>query len=197
MSLNAKKIGVLQKITKRNKMEIYKIYSNNPPHLFRKNSKYFITAATYKKIHYFKSDESKQIILDSILDTFSKFNWIIENWVILDNHYHLMADVKDNPNDLSRIIKNIHRFTAIQIKKNNPQAKQAEKIWYNYWDTCITYEKSYLARINYIWHNPVKHGYVENPEDWKFGSYYSRFRNEQKYTADIISGNPCDKLDLE
>ena len=178
-------------------MEIYKTYSNNPPHLFRNDSKYFITASTLNRIKHYDSDKAKYFLTDSIFQAFTKFNWIIEDWVVLDNHYHLIAEANNNPETLSNIIKEIHKFTAIWIKKNNQQARQAEKIWYNYWDTCITYEKSYLTRINYIWNNPVKHGYIENPEDWKFGSYYYRFRNEQKYTAGIISNNPCDKLDLE
>jgi len=178
-------------------MEIYKTYQHNPPHLFRRNAKYFITASTYKRIHFFNSNQSKKILLDSILKTFSKFNWVIEDWVILDNHYHLMVDVKDNPNELSKIIRNIHRYTAIQIKKINLQAEQSEKIWYNYWDTCITFEKSYFARINYIWNNPVKHGYTKNSEDWEFGSYYSRFRKEPDYINEIVGKYPFDKLDLE
>ena len=178
-------------------MEIYKTYPHNPPHLFRENSKYFITASTYKRIHYLNNDLSKQILLDSILETFSKFSWIIEDWVILDNHYHLMVDVKHNPNELSKIIRNIHRYTSLEIKKINPIAKLAERFWYNYWDTCITYEKSYFTRLNYIWNNPVKHGYVRNPEEWKFGSYYFRFKNEERNLKNIITNNPCDKLDLE
>ena len=178
-------------------METYKIYPHNPPHLFRKDSKYFITAATYKKIHFFQTDQSKQILLESILKTFSKFNWIIEDWVILDNHYHLMVDVKNNPNDLSRIIRNIHRFTAIEIRKIDSFAKQADKIWYNYWDTCITYENSYNTRINYIWFNPVKHDYVDDPKDWKFGSYYYRARKEIDTLNEIVKKYPCDKLELE
>ncbi len=178
-------------------MEIYKEYPHNPPHLYREDSKYFITATTYKKNHYFITDESKQILLDSILKTFSKFNWIVEDWVILDNHYHLMVEVKDNPKDLSNIIRNIHRYTAIEVKKHNKLAKHAEKIWYNYWDTCITFEKSYWPRLNYIWFNPVKHGYVNDPKDWKFGSYYFRVRREEELLNEITKKYPCDKLELE
>ena len=36
----------------------------------------------------------------------------------------------------------------------------AAQIFYNYWNTCINFEKSYFTRINYFWNNPVKHGYV-------------------------------------
>jgi len=34
------------------------------------------------------------------------------------------------------------------------------KVWHNFWDTKLTYEKSYLARLNYVHQNPVRHGLV-------------------------------------
>ncbi len=178
-------------------MEKYKTYPHNPPHLFRDDSKYFITASTYNRIHYFKTDQAKEKLRNSIFIEFSKNDWILEDLVILDNHYHLMADAKGNADKLSSIMREIHKFTALWIKKNNALGKQAEKIWYNYWDTCITFENSYYTRINYIWFNPVKHGYVDDPKDWKFGSYYYRFKEKPEYMKKLIKKYPCDKLDLE
>jgi len=44
-------------------------------------------------------------------------------------------------------------------------------VWHSYWDTCIRGENDYWRRFNYIHHNPVKHGYVSQIEDWSFSSY--------------------------
>jgi putative transposase len=178
-------------------MKNYKEYPHNPPHLFRNNTKYFITASTYKKIPYFKTDKAKEKLIDSLFKEFSRYNWLIEDWVVLDNHYHLMNYSKDNADKLGDIMREIHKFTSIWIKKNNAQAQLAEKIWYNYWDTCISYESSYFSRINYIWFNPVKHGYVDDPINWKFGSYYLRFKDNPENIKEIVSKYPCDKLDLD
>ena len=135
--------------------EIYKEYQHNPPHLFRSGAKYIITGATYEKKHWLKSDEAKERLLKSIKKGFDQYGWTLEDWVILDNHYHLMGDAPDDATTLSLLIKDIHRFIALWIKKNVPESKDAEIVMYNYWDTCITYEKSYFARLNYIWYNPV------------------------------------------
>ena len=175
----------------------YKTYLHNPPHLFLKNTKYFISARTYQKIHFFDTDAAKQMLAESILSEFAKHNWEIEDWVVLDNHYHLMANSNDNPDTLCDIIRNIHRFTSMEIRKMNFLAKQADKIWYNYWDTCITFEKSYWTRLNYIWFNPLKHGYVDDPKDWKFGSYYYRYDQKADEMKEIVQKYPWDKLDLE
>jgi hypothetical protein len=66
-----------------------------------------------------------------------------------------------------------------------------------YWDTCITYERSYFAKLNYLYYNPVKHGYVQDPAEYSFGSYYYRVKKEKLYLQGLIKKHPCDGLDLE
>ncbi|GAF92698.1 unnamed protein product, partial [marine sediment metagenome] len=99
---------------------VYKEYKHNPPHLFSPNSKYFITGATYKKKMGFKSNKAKERLLESIIIGFNQHGWFLEGWVILDNHYHLLANAPDNCNNLPEMMKDIHKFVALWIKKNIP-----------------------------------------------------------------------------
>lgn len=195
--------------------EEYKAYKHNPPHLFIKSSKYFITASTYKRKPYLKLSFTKERLIWSLQKEFNRYSWEIEDWVILDNHYHLMVNAPENPHSLPDIFKEVHRFTALWIKKNMNlknresinriddastrlmRSKSSEKIFYNYWDTCITYEKSYYACLNYIWYNPVKHGYVDSPEKWYFGSYYNRFQEEMEDMNQIVEKYPFDKVKIK
>ena len=158
----------------------YKQYKHNPPHLFVPNAKYFITASTYKKKPFLITVYAKDKLYKSLQIEFTKYHWVIEDWVILDNHYHLMVNASENSSELPQIIKEVHRFTALWIKKNVPmecanslpasvfqagvsaaskrmmQPKEeltrlihsTEKIFYNYWDTCITFDNSYFTRLN-------------------------------------------------
>ena len=43
-------------------------------------------------------------------------------------------------------------------------------IWWQYWDSHITYPYSYLARLNYVNQNPVRHGLVEDPTEYPWCS---------------------------
>ena len=95
---------------------------------------------------------------------------------------------------LGNIMREIHKFSALEIKKFVPVAKDIEKVWYNYWDTCITFESSYYTRISYIWFNPVKHGYVNDPKDWKYGSYYYRIKENTDKLKEIVKKCPFDKV---
>ena len=178
-------------------MEEYKEYKHNPPHLFRSNAKYFITGATYEKKYFLITNKAKARVFKSLYKGFNSLGWTLEDWVILHNHYHLMANAPENAETLSAIIRDIHKFTAMWLKKNIPKTKSVEKIWWNYWDTCITYEKSYFARLNYIWFNPVKHKLVEKAEDWKFGSYYYRYRKEKEYLKKLKKKYPFDKVKVK
>jgi putative transposase len=43
---------------------------------------------------------------------------------------------------------------------NRLDKTSGRKVWHNFWDTRLTYQKSYLARLNYVHQNAVKHGLV-------------------------------------
>lgn len=176
--------------------EVYKTYRNNPPHLFRSKVKYFITGSTYQRKRYVASVESKNATMGYLFKSFKNFGWCIEDWVLLDNHYHVIAEAPDQAVTLHQVINHLHKFSALWIKRQSGNQNDGNRIWYNYYDTCITYERSYFARINYIWFNPVKHGYVLDPADWIFGSYYFRKKNEEPLET-IIMGFPWDKVKIE
>ena len=44
------------------------------------------------------------------------------------------------------------------------------QIWFQFWDTCLTYEASYYARLNYIHNNAVRHEIVSVAEQYGFCS---------------------------
>jgi putative transposase len=185
-------VDALQRII----MKIKK-YLHNPPHLFLPNTKYFITGVIYNKYKLLHTESAKKKLLEYIKKSTLHFDWLLEDWVILDNHYHLMLMAPENAETLSKLIGNVHRYSAIWLNKNVPVPQSYDKIWHNYMDTCITYEKSYFARLNYIWYNPVKHGYAEKPESWKYGSYFDRFKNEKEYLIRINKNYPCDKVKID
>src|SRR5512133_656407 len=52
----------------------------------------------------------------------------------------------------------LHARTGGWINRLDGEPKR--KVWHNFWDTKLTDEKSYLARVHYGHHNAVKHGRV-------------------------------------
>jgi len=177
-------------------MDDLKKYDHNPPHLFKKNCKYFITASTFDKVSYFKRNEAKEILLKYIRRSVDSFSWKLEDWVILNNHYHLMLESPENPESLGKMMNNIHKYSAIWINKNANEGCST-KIWHNYWDKCLDFERSYFTRLNYNWYNPVKHGYVIEPQKWEFGSFCERYLKDRIYLEKLRKDYPFDKLQID
>src|SRR3989337_317891 len=176
-------------------IEIYKTDAHTPPHLYRAGAKYFITAATFRKMRLF-DDKAKERLFASLLKSCEKHGWKLEDWVILDNHYHIMLTAPEDKINLSKFVAEYHRFTALFIKKNKPEAASLPRIFNNYWDTCISYERSYYARLNYIYYNPVKHGYTQKAEDYEWGSFYIRCRDNRAYIERLQIEFPFDEVDI-
>jgi putative transposase len=68
----------------------------------------------------------------------------------------------------------LHEKTASWI--NGLDGEPGRKVWHNFWETRLTYEKSYFARLNYVHRNPVKHGLVPvaNQYPWCSAAWFER-----------------------
>jgi putative transposase len=142
---------------------------HTPIHLFSDNAPYFITAAIYNKRPLLSDEQIKAKLLDLIKTCFQEKKWLLEHWVILDNHYHLLVH-SDKGEHLPKIIQNIHAQSGFLISKRTNCEKP---IWWNYWDYCPRDATDYLIRLNYLINNPIKHGYVTNLNDYPFSSFKS------------------------
>jgi len=82
---------------------------------------------------------------------------------VFSNHYHFIAtSPKDGAENLSALICSLHRRSAYLVNKIDQE--KGRKIWHNYREPHLTYEKSYLARLHYVLNNPVHHGLVQSSD---------------------------------
>jgi len=139
-----------------------------PLHIFIPNTSYIVTASTLHKTPIFHDEQRLKMLQSALLEATESFGWQLQAWAVFPNHYHFIAQSPAEGITLSRMIQRLHSLTARQV--NDLDQKPGRKVWYQYWDTCLTYEKSYLARLNYVNHNAVKHGLVFAAEDYLFCS---------------------------
>lgn len=95
---------------------------------------------------------------------------MLSDWVILDNHYHLLG-VSDKGDDLSKIFRKIHSLSSRFIQSH---CLCELPVWWSFRDYCPRDEKDYLTRLNYLLINPVKHGYSDNLYNYPFSSFHQR-----------------------
>jgi putative transposase len=146
-----------------------------PFHWFDKSGIYMVTTGSFLKQPYLGACERKDYFQATLFSCAEEFGWQLQAWAILSNHYHFIAVSPDDPKTLSRMLGKLGMTTSKQINKEDGQP--GRRVWYQFWDSRITYERSYLARLNYVNNNPVKHGVVENAENYPWCSAAWFIRN--------------------
>ncbi len=148
-----------------------------PMHQLSESGTYFLTAGTNAKQHYFRGRDRLEVLHRGLLRVAQDHNWRLEAWAVFSNHYHFVGhSPADEPNadSLSVMLNKLHENTAVWI--NRLDNKPGRQVWYNFRETRLTFEKSYLARLNYVHQNPVKHGLVQiaNQYPWCSASWFER-----------------------
>jgi putative transposase len=104
----------------------------------------------------------------------------MEAFVIMPDHLHFIWTLPESDNDFSTRWQAIKRkFTkgcALQYKDPPNMArirKNEQCIWQRrFWEHQIRDEKDFEKHVDYIHHNPVKHGHVTNTIDWPHSSFH-------------------------
>ena len=149
-------------------------WPHSPLHKLSEAGVYMVTAGTLYKKHYLSTPERLTLFHDMLLDTAHEFNWLLEAWSVLSNHYHFLGQSPEDPRILKTFISKLHTRSAIAL--NELDCTPGRRVWYQYWDSHITYEPSYLARLKYVHTNPVHHGLVHDARayQWCSAAWFER-----------------------
>ena len=93
---------------------------------------------------------------------------------------------------LGEFISHLHTSTASELNRLDGLA--GRRVWYNFWDSKLTYERSYLARLSYVHQNPAKHGLVDVANQYRWCSAAWFERTAQPAIVKTIYGFKIDKL---
>ena len=176
--------------------ELYAHHKHQPAHLFRPGAAYFITAKTLHAEPYLAAEPRRQELLDALEFAARKRGWELLAWVTLADHYHALLQAPEREaKSLSALLGSVHSFTSRSW--NEEDGEQGRRVWYQYWDVCLTSQSGFYARLNYIHYNPVKHGYVSAPGDYPHSSYLHWLNRDRDELREIEAIHPWDRLELE
>jgi REP-associated tyrosine transposase len=128
-----------------------------PPHYFTPNGVYIITAATLHRKRLFDSKAKLNLLRDTTLDLAKNYQLILQAWAFFPNHYHVVVSFGSCATTHRDFVRHLHRELALRL--NRIDAASGRRVMYEFWDTHLTFEKSWLARLN-VHQNAVKHGLV-------------------------------------
>ncbi len=139
-----------------------------PQHWLFEPGTYMVTAGTYRKQPHLNTSERLDYFVEALFARAAEFGWLLRAWAVLANHYHILATSPADPGTLRRFLGKLHMTTSKRL--NELDGQPGRKVWFQYWDSHITFERSYLARLNYVHQNPAHHGVVDNAENYAWCS---------------------------
>lgn len=145
-----------------------KSWPHAPLHRLSEHGTFMVTGATYQKKHYFRGAELLEILEANLLALAKEAGWQLEAWAVFSNHYHFVAHASAEGQPFSVWLAEVHRHTSGVV--NELDGEPGRKCWHNYRETELTFEASYLARLNYVHQNAVRHGLVRQANQYRWCS---------------------------
>lgn len=139
-----------------------------PVHRLSEYGTFLVTAGTLHRQHHFHSVARLDLLEAKLLELAKVHGWQLEAWAVFSNHYHFVGHSQADSTPLNQFLSRLHAATATFVNELDQTA--GRQVWYNFWETRLTYERSYLARLNYVHQNAVKHGLVAVASDYRWCS---------------------------
>jgi putative transposase len=148
---------------------------HSPSHRSSGSNDYLITASCYEHVaHIGRTPDRITAFSEALLEILTPQPTGLIAWVVLPNHYHALI----HTNEILAVLKRLGRLHGkTAFLWNGEEQTRGRKIWCNTAETVMKSEPHFWATVNYIHHNPVKHGYVEKWTDWPWSSAAEYLKN--------------------
>ncbi len=150
-----------------------------PPHYEADCGHYLLTAACYEHRPWIGVAPQRMARFEGeLLATLGQHCRRVFAWVVLPNHYHTLIHAPALERLLAAIGQ-LHGRTSFLW--NGEENCRGRHVWHRAAETEIKSEGHFWATMNYVLHNPVRHGYVKRWQDWPYS-------NAAEYLAEVGRG---------
>lgn len=149
--------------------------------VYTPGSIYFFTVVTSKRLPLFSNDIAVSLLREAIQAEMARRPFRIDAMVILPDHIHTLWTLPFDDSDYSIRWRNIKRSFTYMVKQSaltDPFNQKSKQVFWQrrFWEHRIRDEADFNHHVTYIHYNPVKHGLVLNPIDWKYSSIHRHIK---------------------
>jgi putative transposase len=142
------------------------------PRQLRTDARYHVVAKANHR-EFLLDDPAKELFLAILARAKVKYRFSVENFTVLDNHFHLIVHVPEGSN-LSEIMKWILGVFAMKWNKIHEN-------WGHFWgerffSRIIEDVADYVGSFAYIDQNPVRAGVAATTASWACGGLWHYLR---------------------
>jgi putative transposase len=168
-------------------------WPHSPIHRLSQSGVYMVTAGTYLKQKFFNTPTLLTQFTNLLLREAEVHGWSLQARAVFPNHYHFLAE-SSNPQTLRRMIRELHSRSAIEL--NRAENAKSRKVWFQYWESQITFQRSFLARLHYVHNNPVHHRIVPEATQYCWCSAGWFERTAGLSFCKTVRSFPIDRLEI-
>jgi putative transposase len=146
--------------------QVARLPMHSPRHHDGGRRVYLVTSACYEHHpHIGFTDERMDDFSGRLRAVASEFCERLDAWAVLPNHYHILVLTGRLP-DFLKALGRLHGRTSHDW--NGEEGMRGRKIWFNSIERPIQNDRHHVSAMQYVHHNPVKHGYTRKWTDWKW-----------------------------
>lgn len=131
----------------------------------------FITAVTDDRRSYLARGDDIRLFWETLRAVQVIHPFRLLAYVILPNHLHWLLRPGDDQGNFSAVMHSIKRNYTLNYKKAHGIVKPLHLWQDRFWDHVVRDADDLQRHFDYIHWNPVKHGYVRDPEMWPYSTY--------------------------
>ena len=122
----------------------------------------FVTVCTKERKRVLSSADAVAAILAGWREA---DHWLVGRYVVMPEHIHLFcAPARLDTLPLKRWVA----FWKSRASGRWPRREEHPLWQQDCWDTQLRRSESYSQKWEYVRNNPVRHGYVAQPEEWRY-----------------------------
>ncbi len=145
-----------------------------------KGGTYFFTVVTHNRRRFLCQPENIELLRAALREVMAYHPFKIEAFVVLPDHLHCLWTLPEDDYDYSTRWRLVKSYFSRKSKDKyggkisaSRQRKKEQAVWQRrFWEHLIRDELDFRWHVDYIHYNPVKHGLVKAPNDWKYSSFH-------------------------
>jgi putative transposase len=122
----------------------------------------------------------RKALRESIQETRKPFPFKVKAWVLLPDYLHCIWTLPPNDDDFSirwslikgGVSKRCKEYENPALLSNSRVERGESSLWQRrFWEHYLGAEQDMIKPTDYVHFNPVKHGCVEQPRDWRYSTF--------------------------
>ena len=140
---------------------------SRPLRLEHPGAVWHVTSRGNNKMKIYRNDADRKAFLDLVGEAVLRFKWIIHNFALMPNHFHLVIETPETT--LSRGMQWLKSQYARGF--NRKHKRTGHLFGGRFKGTLIEKQAHLMEVIRYVVLNPVRAGMVKRPEEYRWSSY--------------------------